>query len=123
MRDYLTLSWARFSKDVQSHTLSVPFIILLSQTPASHFPFLSSNYNLTRHLYLYLNRQITKILEYPAPRAGEMVKIDAGVSGESMEVVARFPGGLDFGRGLVDVNVRCSHLLSTLLLSFLFYVG
>jgi hypothetical protein len=23
MRDYLTLSWARFSKDVQSHTLSV----------------------------------------------------------------------------------------------------
>ena len=23
MRDYLTLSWARFSKDVQSHTLQV----------------------------------------------------------------------------------------------------
>ena len=23
-----------------------------------------------------------------------------------MEVVCRFPGGLDFGRGLVDVNVR-----------------
>ncbi|KAF8324720.1 AEX-3 domain-containing protein [Cantharellus anzutake] len=69
MRDYLTLSWARFSKDVQSHTL-----------------------------------QISKILEYPAPRAGEMVKIDAGVAGETLEVVCRFPGGLDFGRGLVDVN-------------------
>ncbi|KAF8308867.1 hypothetical protein DL93DRAFT_2063479 [Clavulina sp. PMI_390] len=69
MRDYLTLSWARFSKDVQSHTL-----------------------------------QINKILEFPAPRAGEMIKLDAGVSGESMEVVCRFPGGMDFGRGLVDVN-------------------
>ncbi len=44
-------------------------------------------------------------MEYPAPRAGEMIKIDAGVAGETMEVVCRFPGGLDFGRGLVDVNV------------------
>jgi hypothetical protein len=51
-------------------------------------------------------RQISKILEYPAPRAGEMIKLDAGVANESMEVVCRFPGGLDFGRGLVDVNVR-----------------
>ena len=51
-------------------------------------------------------RQISKILEYPAPRAGEMIKLDAGMGGESMEVVCRFPGGLDFGRGLVDVNVR-----------------
>lgn len=42
MRDYLTLSWARFSKDVQSHTL-----------------------------------QISKILAHPAPRAGELVRIDA----------------------------------------------
>ena len=86
MRDYLTLSWARFSKDVQSHTL-----------------------------------QISKILAHPAPRAGELIKLDASLtplSGRSsaaasgtannedtsLEVIARFPGGLDFGRGLVDIN-------------------
>ncbi|KAI0825117.1 AEX-3 domain-containing protein [Trametes gibbosa] len=75
MRDYLTLSWARFSKDVQSHTL-----------------------------------QISKILSHPAPRPGELVRLDAsstpaqGGAETSLEVVARFPGGLDFGRGLVDVN-------------------
>ncbi|TFY54314.1 hypothetical protein EVJ58_g8934, partial [Rhodofomes roseus] len=75
MRDYLTLSWARFSKDVQSHTL-----------------------------------QISKILSHPAPRPGELVRLDASAapntssSETSLEVVARFPGGLDFGRGLVDVN-------------------
>ncbi len=78
MRDYLTLSWARFSKDVQSHTL-----------------------------------QISKILSHPAPRPGELVRLDAssatnGAPGSGsetrLEVVSRFPGGLDFGRGLVDVN-------------------
>jgi hypothetical protein len=73
MRDYLTLSWARFSKDVQSHTL-----------------------------------QISKILAHPAPRAGEYVKLDASPKSDSsdntLEVSARFPGGLDFGRGLVDIN-------------------
>ncbi|KAK7058963.1 hypothetical protein VNI00_001587 [Paramarasmius palmivorus] len=74
MRDYLTLSWARFSKDVQSHTL-----------------------------------QISKILAYPAPRAGELVRLDASPKNDrdgegSLEVIARFPGGLDFGRGLVDIN-------------------
>lgn len=83
MRDYLTLSWARFSKDVQSHTL-----------------------------------QISKILSHPAPRPGELVRLDAssapGSSNQSsstsrgsetsLEVVSRFPGGMDFGRGLVDVN-------------------
>ncbi|KAJ7783780.1 AEX-3 domain-containing protein [Mycena maculata] len=73
MRDYLTLSWARFSKDVQSHTL-----------------------------------QISKILAHPAPRAGDLVKLDASPQSESsesnLEVLARFPGGLDFGRGLVDIN-------------------
>ncbi|KAH8100713.1 DENN domain-containing protein [Cristinia sonorae] len=85
MRDYLTLSWARFSKDVQSHTL-----------------------------------QISKILSHPAPRPGELVRLDASSapnttggqssnigghgSETSLEVVSRFPGGLDFGRGLVDVN-------------------
>ncbi|TFK41160.1 AEX-3 domain-containing protein [Crucibulum laeve] len=73
MRDYLTLSWARFSKDVQSHTL-----------------------------------QISKILAHPAPRAGDLIKLDASPKSEggesSLEVIARFPGGLDFGRGLVDIN-------------------
>ncbi len=73
MRDYLTLSWARFSKDVQSHTL-----------------------------------QISKILAHPAPRAGDLIKLDASPKGESnessLEVIARFPGGLDFGKGLVDIN-------------------
>ncbi|KAH7345056.1 AEX-3 domain-containing protein [Rhizoctonia solani] len=71
MRDYLTLSWARFSKDVQSHTL-----------------------------------QISKILEFPAPRAGDVIKLDASPANETetLEVVCRFPGGLDFGKGLVDVN-------------------
>ncbi|KAJ3879902.1 DENN domain-containing protein [Lentinula edodes] len=74
MRDYLTLSWARFSKDVQSHTL-----------------------------------QISKILAHPAPRAGELIRLDASPGGDSgsdnsLEVIARFPGGLDFGRGLVDIN-------------------
>jgi hypothetical protein len=73
MRDYLTLSWARFSKDVQSHTL-----------------------------------QISKILAHPAPRAGDLIRLDATPKNEdneaSLEVIARFPGGLDFGRGLVDVN-------------------
>ncbi|TFY80724.1 hypothetical protein EWM64_g3288, partial [Hericium alpestre] len=83
MRDYLTLSWARFSKDVQSHTL-----------------------------------QISKILSHPAPRAGDLIKLDASATVKpdagagpsssapdtSMEVIARFPGGLDFGRGLVDIN-------------------
>ncbi|KAF7306924.1 DENN domain-containing protein [Mycena indigotica] len=72
MRDYLTLSWARFSKDVQSHTL-----------------------------------QISKILAHPAPRPGDLIKLDASPQTEgeaSLEVIARFPGGLDFGRGLVDIN-------------------
>ncbi|KAF8974034.1 AEX-3 domain-containing protein [Flammula alnicola] len=73
MRDYLTLSWARFSKDVQSHTL-----------------------------------QISKILAHPAPRAGDVIKLDASPkndgSDSNLEVIARFPGGLDFGRGLVDIN-------------------
>ena len=88
MRDYLTLSWARFSKDVQAHTL-----------------------------------QIAKILAHPAPRGGDVVRLDASAapstttggghrrtssshsqSDTSLEVVCRFPGGLDFGRGLVDAN-------------------
>ncbi|KAH7104405.1 AEX-3 domain-containing protein [Auriculariales sp. MPI-PUGE-AT-0066] len=86
MRDYLTLSWARFSKDVQAHTL-----------------------------------QIAKILAHPAPRGGDVVRLDASAAPaatkthrrtdssqsqteSSLEVVCRFPGGMDFGRGLVDAN-------------------
>lgn len=88
MRDYLTLSWARFSKDVASHTL-----------------------------------QISKILSHPAPRAGDIVRLDAspkegGDKGDgSLEVVARFPGGLDFGRGLVDINVSKPFILQAFLYS------
>jgi hypothetical protein len=78
MRDYLTLSWARFSKDVQSHSL-----------------------------------QIGKILAHPAPRAGDMIRLDATSAKDKekegdnaiLEVICRFPGGLDFGKGLLDVNV------------------
>ncbi|KIJ26929.1 hypothetical protein M422DRAFT_191607 [Sphaerobolus stellatus SS14] len=89
MRDYLTLSWARFSKDVQSHSL-----------------------------------QIAKILSHPAPRAGEIVRLDATSSkdkekeGEtaSLEVICRFPGGLDFGKGLVDVNFTMYPLFQCLAL-------
>lgn len=75
MRDFLTLSWARFSKDVQSHTL-----------------------------------QISKILSHPAPRASELIRLDASPRSATdstdgaLEVIARFPGYLDFGRGLVDIN-------------------
>jgi hypothetical protein len=80
MRDYLTLSWARFSKDVAAHTL-----------------------------------QISKILACPAPRSGDVVRLDASASGSNntnkeeeahgtLEVVSLFPGGLDFGKGLVDIN-------------------
>jgi nicotinamide N-methyltransferase len=83
MRDYLTLSWARFSKDVQSHTL-----------------------------------QISKILAHPAPRAGELVRLDASAKGDApgagLEVVARFPGGMDFGQGLVDTNVTMWPLFKAL---------
>jgi len=90
MPDYLTLSWARFSKDVQSHAL-----------------------------------QISKILSHPAPRAGDLIKLDAsamaksdaasaGGSDMSLEVIARFPGGLDFGCGLVDINFAMWPLFKTL---------
>ncbi|KAF8591827.1 hypothetical protein K439DRAFT_1325868 [Ramaria rubella] len=89
MRDYLTLSWARFSKDVQSHSL-----------------------------------QIAKILAHPAPRAGDIVRLDATSSkdkekdGETatLEVICRFPGGLDFGKGLVDVNFTMYPLFQCLAL-------
>ncbi|KAJ7071033.1 DENN domain-containing protein [Mycena amicta] len=83
MRDYLTLSWARFSKDVQSHTL-----------------------------------QISKILAHPAPRPGDLIKLDASPQSEggdsSLEVIARFPGGLDFGKGLVDINFTMWPLFKSL---------
>jgi hypothetical protein len=54
-----------------------------------------------------LQSQIAKILEFPAPRAGDVIKLDASPANETetLEVVCRFPGGLDFGKGLVDVNV------------------
>lgn len=84
MRDYLTLSWARFSKDVQSHTL-----------------------------------QISKILAHPAPKAGEIVRLDASAfqgagADATLEVIARMPGGIDFGRGLVDINFTMWPLFSCL---------
>ncbi|KIY52728.1 hypothetical protein FISHEDRAFT_8434, partial [Fistulina hepatica ATCC 64428] len=85
MRDYLTLSWARFSKDVQSHTLQARYVERLT-----------------------ICLQISKILSHPAPRPGDIIKLDASAHSSTdetnLEVVARFPGGLDFGRGLVDIN-------------------
>ncbi|KAI6133068.1 AEX-3 domain-containing protein [Pisolithus croceorrhizus] len=69
MRDYLTLSWARFSKDVQSHTL-----------------------------------QISKILAHPAPRAGELIKLDASLLPSFLPLSHVSRAGFDFGRGLVDIN-------------------
>jgi hypothetical protein len=48
--------------------------------------------------------------------AGDLIKLDASATAAkldatsaggpdtSLEVIARFPGGLDFGRGLVDIN-------------------
>ncbi|KAF8516154.1 DENN domain-containing protein [Hysterangium stoloniferum] len=89
MRDYLTLSWARFSKDVQSHSL-----------------------------------QIAKILAHPAPRAGDMVRLDATSAKDkekegdnaTLEVICRFPGGLDFGKGLLDVNFQMYPLFQCLAL-------
>ncbi|CAG7852425.1 SubName: Full=Uncharacterized protein {ECO:0000313/EMBL:CCA70849.1} [Serendipita indica DSM 11827] len=87
MRDFLTFSWARFSKDVHSHTL-----------------------------------QIAKILSAPVPKPGELIKLDASppekdkptdrsgravaAAANSLEMICRMPGGLDFGRGLVDVNFQ-----------------
>ena len=99
MRDYLTLSWARFSKDVQAHTL-----------------------------------QIAKILSHPAPRGGDVIRLDASpASGKSatkeaasstsvgnpaadaqLEVVTHFPGGLDFGRGVVVSNFTMWPLFAAL---------
>ncbi|KAJ7597034.1 DENN domain-containing protein [Mycena floridula] len=80
-RDFLTLSWARFSKNVEGHSL-----------------------------------QINKILSHPAPRAGDVVRLDASPrdAGDSIEVISRFPGGLDFGRGLVDINFLMWPLFSAL---------
>jgi nicotinamide N-methyltransferase len=73
IHDYLTLSWAHFSKDIQSYTL-----------------------------------QISKILEHPAPRMGDLIKLDASAKNDgsktSLEVIARFPGRLDFRCSLVDIN-------------------
>ena len=86
MCDYLTISWARFLKDVQSYTL-----------------------------------QISKILSHPAPCAGDLIKLDTSVTAKSdaastggpdmsLEVIACFPGGLDFGHGLVS---RCLRYVQT----------
>ncbi|KAJ7143284.1 hypothetical protein C8R43DRAFT_1130715 [Mycena crocata] len=72
-RPYLTLSWARFSKDVQSHTL-----------------------------------QISKILAHPTPHAANLVELDASPGSYC------FPGGLDFGCGLVDINFNMQLLFKCL---------
>jgi len=52
--------------------------------------------------------QISKILTHPAPRAGDLIKLNASPKSDggdaNLEVIAHFPVGLDFGRGLVDIN-------------------
>jgi hypothetical protein len=69
--------------------------------------------------------QIAKILSAPVPKPGELIKLDASPNsaGEkdkekdrngkavssalaSLEMICRMPGGLDFGKGLVDVNFQ-----------------
>jgi hypothetical protein len=92
MRDYLTLSWARFYKAVQSHTL-----------------------------------QISKMLAHPAPRAGDLTKLDgspkSGGGDANLEVIARFPGDLHFGRGLVDINFTMWPLFKCLSIDNILTIG
>ena len=56
-----------------------------------------------------------RCFSHPAPHAGDLIKFaasatvmcDATSAGGhyiTLEVIARFPGGLDFGRGLVDID-------------------
>ncbi|KAI9467413.1 hypothetical protein BJY52DRAFT_1350099 [Lactarius psammicola] len=50
------------------------------------------------------------ILSHPGPRASDSIKLDVSATARSwwagyeLEVFARFPLGLDFGRGFVDIN-------------------
>ena len=70
MHDYLTLSWARFSKDIQSHTL-----------------------------------QILKILLHPAPRAGDVIKLDTSAMAKSDATSAGGPDmSLEVGRLSYQLN-------------------
>ena len=79
MPDYLTLSWARFSKDVQSHALQISKILSHPTPRASDLIKLD---------------------------ASAMAKSDAASAGEPdmSLVITCFPRGLDFGCGLVDIN-------------------
>ena len=52
--------------------------------------------------------QIAKILSFGAPKSGEIIKLDASPKDAegSLEMICRMPGGLDFGKGLLDVNFQ-----------------
>ena len=63
----------------------------------------------------FLPLQISKILSHPTPHAGDLIKLNAsatvksdaasaGGPDTSLKVIAHFPGGLDFGHGLIDIN-------------------
>ena len=60
--------------------------------------------------------QIAKILSFGAPKSGEFIKIDASPKDAdgSLEMICRMPGGLDFGKGLLDVNFQMWPLFTCL---------
>jgi hypothetical protein len=52
-------------------------------------------------------RQISRILNHPAPRAGDPIKLLTGSSGSArVEINADMPGSVDLRTGLVHVNYR-----------------
>ena len=60
--------------------------------------------------------QVAKILSFGAPKSGEVIKLDASPKDAegSLEMICRMPGGLDFGKGLLDVNFQMWPLFTCL---------
>ena len=60
--------------------------------------------------------QIAKILSFGAPKSGDFIKLDASPKDAdgSLEMICRMPGGLDFGKGLLDVNFQMWPLFTCL---------
>ena len=83
MRDYLTLSWARFSKDVQSHTLQI-LKILLHPAPCAG-----------------------DLIKLDASATAKSDAASAGVPDTSLKVIARSLEGWTSGAGLLTSISRC----------------